>query len=281
MALAGTHPDIEVVSKPEDKAFLPVELFLGDQQHRGREGLCHWIGLKPFLGGRRIAIIDDADHFNDAGANCLLKTLEEPPPGSVLILIGTSPARQLPTIRSRCQLIRFRPLEEATVARLLMSNKLVKDAAEAARLARHSEGSVQRAVDLADEDLWKCRRELLEYLSADALDSVGLAAKIAEFIEAAGKDAPARRARFRQVVSFAADFYRRMVYARSDLPLPADEEISGPLKTAAARFPGDAIVAADCLQRCLDALEQIDRNANQGTLIEAWLDDLAAECAAT
>ena len=278
MALAGTHPDIEVVSKPEDKAFLPLELFLGDQQHRGREGLCHWIGLKPFLGGRRIAIIDDADHFNDAGANCLLKTLEEPPPGSVLILIGTSPARQLPTIRSRCQLIRFRPLEEETVARLLVSNKLVKDAAEAGRLARHSEGSVQQAVDLADEDLWKCRRELLEHLSADALDSVGLAAKIAEFVDAAGKEAPARRARFRQVVTFATDFYRRMVYARSDSPLPADEELSGPLETAAARFPGDAIVAAECLQRCLDALEQIDRNANQGTLIEAWLDDLAAEC---
>ena len=60
------------------------------------------------MGGRRIAIIDDADLLNDAGANCLLKTLEEPPPHSVLILIGTSPARQLPTIRSRCQLIRFR-----------------------------------------------------------------------------------------------------------------------------------------------------------------------------
>jgi DNA polymerase-3 subunit delta' len=278
MALAGTHPDIEVVSKPEDKAFLPVELFLGDLHHRGREGLCHWIGLKPFMGGRRIAIIDDADHFNDAGANCLLKTLEEPPPNSVLILIGTSPARQLPTIRSRCQLIRFRPLSEETVSRLLAANKLAKDPADAARLARRSEGSVQQAVAMADEELWKCRRELLEFLSADRLDSVALAPKITEFVDAAGKEAPARRARFRQVVTFAADFYRRMVYARSNSPLPADEEISGPLETAAAHFPGDAIVAADCLQRCLDALEQIDRNANQGTLIEAWLDDLASEC---
>jgi DNA polymerase III subunit delta' len=280
MVLAGTHPDIEVVSKPEDKAFLPVELFLGDKEHRGREGLCHWIGLKPFMGGRRIAIIDDADHFNDAGANCLLKTLEEPPPESVLILIGTSPARQLPTIRSRCQLIRFQPLEEQTIARLLLANKLVKDPNEAARLARHSEGSVQQAVELADADLWTCRRELLEHLSAELLDSVALAPKIAEFIEAAGKEASARRARFRRVVVFAADFYRRMAYARSDLPLPADPELSGPLETAIARFPGDAMVAAACLERCLDALEQIDRNANQSTLIEAWLDDLAAECMA-
>jgi hypothetical protein len=177
-------------------------------------------------------------------------------------------------------LIRFCPLNEETVARLLVSNELVKDDAEAMRLARFSEGSVQHAVNLADEDLWKCRRELLEHLSADMLDSVALAPKIAEFIDAAGKEASARRARFRQVVSFAADFYHRMVHARSNSPLPAVDEIRGPLETAAARFPGDAIVAAECLQRCLDALEQIDRNANQGTLIEAWLDDLAAESVA-
>jgi DNA polymerase-3 subunit delta' len=278
MALAGTHPDIEVVSKPDEKAFLPVELFLGDLQHRGREGLCHWIGLKPFLGGRRVAIIDDADYFNDAGANCLLKTLEEPPPRSVLILVGTSPARQLPTIRSRCQLIRFGPLDEQTVARLLVAKDLVKDPKEAARLARYGEGSVRQAAEMSDEDLWKFRRDMLEQLSAASLESVELAPKIASFVDAAGKEAPARRARFRQVVGFAADFYRRMVYARSDLPLPADPESRGPLETAAARFPGDAIVAAACLQRCLDALEQIDRNANQSTLIEAWLDDLAAEC---
>ncbi len=68
-----------------------------------REGLCHDIALKPFMGGRKVAIIDDADDLNEEGANCLLKTLEEPPPHSVLILIGTSAERQLPTIRSRAR----------------------------------------------------------------------------------------------------------------------------------------------------------------------------------
>ncbi len=278
MALAGTHPDIEVVAKPQDKATLPVELFLGDREHRGDEGLCHWISLKPFLGGRRIAIIDDAD-FLAAGqgesANCLLKTLEEPPPHSLLILIGTSPARQLPTIRSRCQLIRFLPLPEETVAQLLVSKALVTDKAEAARLARFSEGSLQQAIDLADADLWSCRRTLLEKLSAEVLDSVGLAQTISTFVDEAGKEAPARRARFRQVVAFAAEFYRRLVHARSALPLPSDPELRGPLEAAVQRFGGDAMVAAACLERCLDALGQIDRNANQATLIEAWLDDLA------
>ena len=276
MALAGTHPDIEVVAKPADKAFLPVELFLGDLQHRGREGLCHWIGLKPFLGGRRIAIIDDADFFNDAGANCLLKTLEEPPPQSVLILIGTSPARQLPTIRSRCQLIRFRPLTPESVARLLVGKELVADKAEAGRLARFSEGSLQQAIELADAEIWSCRRTLLEKLSAEALDCGGLAETIATFVENAGKEASLRRARFRQVVVFAADYYRRLVHSRSGLPLPSDPELRSSLEAALQRFRGDAMVAVACLERCLDTLGQIDRNANQSTLIEAWLDDLAA-----
>jgi DNA polymerase III subunit delta' len=280
MALAGTHPDIEVVAKPEDRATLPVRLLIGEDDTRGREGLCHWIALKPYLGGRRIAIIDDADLLaagQGEAANCLLKTLEEPPPQSVLILIGTSPARQLPTIRSRCQLIRFLPLPEETVARLLVSRGLMDDVAEAARLARFSEGSVQQALELADAELWNCRRTLLERLSAEVLDSVGLAQFLVPFIEAAGKEASARRARLRQVVGFAADFYRSLMHLRSDLPLPSDLELRGPLEVALNRFRGDAIVAAACLDRCLETFGHIDRNANQATLIESWLNDLAAE----
>jgi DNA polymerase-3 subunit delta' len=275
MALAGAHPDVEIVSKPDDKAFLPVELFLGDLQHRGREGLCHWIGLKPFMGGRRIAIIDDADFFNEAGANCLLKTLEEPPPQSVLILIGTSPAKQLPTIRSRCQIIRFSPLSEETVARLLVSQGLIADKAEAVRLARFSEGSLQQAIGLADEGLWNCRRTILEKLSADVLDSVGLAQTVWAFVEGAGKEASARRAKLRQLVMFAAEFYRRLLHVGTDLPPPSDPELRGPLEAAAKRRSSDAEVVATCLERCLETLGQIDRNVYLPVVIDAWLDDLA------
>ena len=72
-----------------------------------REGLCHDISLKPYSGRRKVAVIDDADYLNQEGANALLKTLEEPPPKSLLILIGTSEQRQLPTIRSRCRRLRW------------------------------------------------------------------------------------------------------------------------------------------------------------------------------
>src|SRR5262249_49709918 len=115
--------------------------------------------------------------------------------------------------------------------------------------------------------------------SAETLDSVTLAPIVAAFIDDAGKEAPARRSRFRLVVAFAADFYRRLLHVRSDLPLPSEFELLGPLEAAMRRFSGDALVAAACLERCLDALGQIDRNANQATLVETWLDDLAGETA--
>lgn len=108
---AGSHPDFELVRKPEDRSTIPLDAFIGDAGHRMREGLCWRILLRPALSRRKVAIILDADHLSDEAANCLLKTLEEPPDHAIIILVGTSVERQLPTIRSRCQVLRFRPLE--------------------------------------------------------------------------------------------------------------------------------------------------------------------------
>jgi DNA polymerase III subunit delta' len=273
---AGTHPDLDLVAKPEDKSFIPVDFLIGDREHRRREGLCHNIGMKPSLGGRKIAIIDDADYLNAEGANALLKTLEEPPPRSVLILIGTTPAKQLPTIRSRCQLIRFRPLPIETVTALLMSRGFVTEPAEARRLARFSEGSLQRAMELADPDLWSFRNTLYQKLSEATLDSTGLARMVAAFVDEAGKEPSARRARFRQVVAFAAEFFRQLLHAQCGVSVSEDLELRNQVNIAIERGLGDRQPSAARLDRCLDAAAQIGRNANQSTLIECWLDDLAA-----
>jgi DNA polymerase III subunit delta' len=273
---AGTHPDVIRIAKPEGKADIPVELLIGDREHRRQEGLCHDLGLKPLIGGRKIAVIDDADYLNAAGANALLKTLEEPPPRSMLILIGTTPAKQLPTIRSRCQLIRFQPLPIETVATLLVSKRFVADPAEARRLARFSEGSLQRALELADPALWSFRNAFYEKLSEPILDSTGLARTVASFVDEAGKEPSARRARFRQIVAFAAEFYRQLLHAQCGVSVSEDLELRKQVNAAIQRGLGEREPSAERLDRCLDAAAQIDRNANQSTLIECWLDDLSA-----
>jgi DNA polymerase III subunit delta' len=231
--------------------------------------------LKPYMGGRKIAVIDDADYLNAEGANALLKTLEEPPPRSVLILIGTTPGKQLPTIRSRCQLIRFGQLPLETVAQLLVSQGLIGDAAQAQRLARYSEGSIQRAVELSDPELWSFRNTLYGRLSEPVLDSLGLAQTIAAFVEEAGKEASARRARLRQIVGFAAEFYRQLLHAQCGTSLSEDQELRNFVARAIDRGQSDSEASAARLDRCLDTALQIDRNANQTTLVECWMDDLA------
>lgn len=274
---AGTHPDLEILSRPPDKAFIPLELLIGDKEHRMQEGLCHNLSLRPFMGGRKIAIIDDADYLNPEGANCLLKTLEEPPPRSVLILIGTSPARQLPTIRSRCQLVRFCPLDPQVVASLLVTQGIVSDPQQAERLAQLSEGSLQRAKDMSDADLWAFRTRLYESLVNRLADFAPLCKELSVFVDRAGREAPARRQRLRQVVGLATGFYRAVLLTLSGRPAQGDPELAGCINRLLRATKPDPDAVGQCVEHCLDAAEQIDRNANQATLIECWLDQLAGE----
>lgn len=271
---ALTHPDLIVVGKPEDRSFIPVELFIGDREHRMREGLCHDIALKPFRGGRKVAVVDDADYLNQEGANCLLKTLEEPPTGSVLILIGTSEQRQLPTIRSRCQIIRFAPLSDEIVAQLLVAQaELTPPQAEA--IARRAGGSLSGALELADSDFVENQQHLIAQLKQPDFDAVAFAETVGNFVNAAGKEAPPRRARLRQVIGGFADFYRDLMRqdamgGKADSPYPDERPETTPSQSLVP-----AVVAADCLERCLEAHAQVDANANLPTLIPGWIDDLS------
>ena len=270
---AGTHPDLEVVSKPPDKSAIPVALLIGDKEHRMHEGLCHKIALKPFLGGRKVAIIDDADDLNQEGANCLLKTLEEPPPRSVLILIGTSADRQLPTIRSRAQLVRFQPLAEEIVAQLLLERKIVSNPSEARRLAAHSGGSVRRAAELADSDLWTFRRDFLQAWLPNRLRACRWPSKSPSSSKPPARR-PHRAARMRLAAGFAVEFFRALVRRLNGSADGADAELAALVARAeSSGWSEPAAVAA--VERSLEALSQIDRNANQSILTESWLDDLA------
>ncbi len=273
--IARTHPDLLIIEKPADKSFIPLDAFVGDKEHRMREGLCHDIALKPFMGGRRVAIVDDADYLNEEGANALLKTLEEPPPRSVLILIGNSTDRQLPTIRSRCQVVRFRPLDRDYLAGILESDGTVADASQAQRLASMADGSVARAVALADEELWTFRERLLSALAAPAVPSVMLTQACCEFVDAAGKEAALRRARTRQIMTFAADFYRQVLRVQNGLEADGDAPLVRTVEKHQQVATTSPDATAACIERTLAAVGHVDRNAHQATSIGCWLDDLA------
>jgi DNA polymerase-3 subunit delta' len=272
---AGTHPDFTVIQKPADRATIPVELFVGDREERMQAGLCHAISLKPFRGGRKIAVIDDADYLNVEGANCLLKTLEEPPPRSLLILIGTSEQKQLPTIRSRCQTVRFRPFATEELAQLIVAQGIVESPAEASTLAELANGSLQRARDLADGELRDFRIKLLKELPPASWATLALAKELVKCVEGAGKEAAAKRGRFRLLIGFATDFYEQLMNGLVGAPMAGDKPLRAAVQAGLRAWPGTAETAADCLDTCLTMEGYIDQNANLGTLAECWLDELS------
>ena len=124
--------------------------------------------FRPFEGRARVFLVDDADKLNDQSANALLKTLEEPPPTSHIILITSRPAMLLPTVRSRCQAIRFSPLTTTEIEQHLLKNKLATPA-EAGLRARVGNGSLGRALE-GDLKSFKERRDaMLQVLTALAI----------------------------------------------------------------------------------------------------------------
>lgn len=266
---AGSHPDIDVVRKPEDRSTIPLELLIGDDEHRMRQGLCWRILLKPALAPRKIAVIMDADHFSDEAANCLLKTLEEPPDGAAIILVGTALERQLPTIRSRCQVIRFAPLSAATVGSILEREAVAAgtpvDRATLDRVAAAAEGSLARARLLLDPDVTAFRSRLFDLLATRPLRGVDLSRETLAFVEAAGKEAPPRRARLRLVLDATLDVLRHA--ARLATGGAVNDALLG---KAASAWSGDVDAATAAIDRTLDAADAVDRNANLGVLIDAW-----------
>jgi len=104
---------------------------------------------KPLEGGRRACIIDSADGLNDAAANALLKTLEEPPDETHLFLITSRPHQLLPTILSRCQWVKFKPLSRAHIVQILRTVHSLEEE-PASFYASLAGGSVGQALILSN-----------------------------------------------------------------------------------------------------------------------------------
>jgi DNA polymerase-3 subunit delta' len=258
---AGTHPDLIIAGKPVDKQEFPIKLM--------RE-LVEQLGYKPARGRRRITIIDDANDFNEESANCFLKTLEEPPPGSLLILIGTDAAFQLPTIRSRCQVIPFGTLPDVVVEERLRDSGLA-EASQMKNIIRMAGGSPGQAMALADPALWPVRRQMLETLSHPKPDAPALAKAWMECIEAVGKDSALQRPRALQLVRLAIDLFRLALASALGHAAPADDPVEATLiQKMAERLGADGLI--DRIDRLVETEMHIDRRVQLVLAVEAAVD---------
>lgn len=162
----GNHPDVRIAGMASQAAAK------GEEGGRARDlkidTIREWqadINLKPYEGQRRVFILHDAERMSEAAANAMLKTLEEPPPYATLVLIANTAGDLLPTIVSRCQPIKLRPVGRAQLSEALQARGL--PAGDAKLLAAWSQGRPGWALRMVEspEDL-AARQSLLDELAA-------------------------------------------------------------------------------------------------------------------
>lgn len=145
---AGAHPDYAELA-PLEKDGVTARNISVDQVR----GLSRLLQSAPSLSNRRIVVIDSADDLERGAANALLKTLEEPPADMLFLLVSHAPGRLLPTIRSRCRTLRFDPLPDDAMHRVLQGTDPSLSASEIEALVRAGEGSPGRALRYAGLNL--------------------------------------------------------------------------------------------------------------------------------
>ena len=139
------HPDLMVVDRTDSDGKVRREILVEEVRR-----LNEFFSKSPASAPYRVAIVDAADDLNRNAANALLKTLEEPPPRGVILLVCHAPGRLIRTIRSRCRTLKLAPLPEAAVADFV-ARRTDADPEQALRLARMSGGAPGRALALASE----------------------------------------------------------------------------------------------------------------------------------
>ena len=254
------HPDVGMVVAP--KRILLVE------QMRLIEREANY---RPYEGKARVFLIEEADKLNEASANALLKVLEEPPHTSHIILLTSRPAMLLPTIRSRCQMVRFSPVSTEEIESYLLKNKIAT-AADARIRARVARGSLGRAIADEFEDYVDQRKAMLAVLKALALndDRVQLLRSAEEFNDARHKDE--YESRLDILEALIRDAWLLALNAPAEGVI--NEDLLSELRKISAHL--DSRRPADWISQIEEMREQLVVNINRKAATDALLLTMAA-----
>ena len=258
----GAHPDVLILEPDEGHVRIRV------RQIRAFE---HEIALKPYEAERKVAIVEGADRMEAEAANALLKTLEEPPEGTVLLLTAADAAQVMPTIASRCQEVALRPVPSDEIERALVDRGAEPERAVLlGRLAGGRPGWALRA--LGDPTLLETRTQQLDLLE----ELMGSAAAGRLAAAQVYSDSAAGRAAALAALSTWQTWWRDALLVREgceELVVNVDRlGALGRVRAAAAECFG-------AVRRIQEAREQIDGNANVRLAVESLLLDLPEDAA--
>ena len=248
----NNHPDIHLLNA--DDSSIKIDQIRALQQE---------LSLRPLEGSYKICLIDGAEYFTIGAANALLKTLEEPQPGTLIILLTNRPEKLLPTIRSRCQHLPFSRLPKQQLAAIL-KQKLDLNDTEATVLAALSEGSFKKALGPNRELFLEKRGKLIQSLSALSAGSTIPTFSFADELDM-------EKEILLDILDIFQSFYRDLLLLKHDRPL--DELVNLDLIETLHRQKKTVTTASLLLK--LKALESarfhLQRNVNRRLALEVML----------
>ncbi len=251
------HPDIHLLTA--DGAAIKIAQIRSLQQE---------LSLRPLESHYKICLIDGAEHFTNGAANALLKTLEEPQPGTIMILLTNHPEKLLPTIRSRCQRLPFSRLPKQQLA-IMLAQKLELDDTTATVLAALSEGSFKKALGSNRDLFLEKRPKLIQSLSALSAGSTIPTFSFADELEM-------EKETLTDILDIFQSFYRDILLLKHNRP---EEELVNLDLLEVLRHQNDLTTSASLLVK-LKALDSarfhLQRNVNRRLALEVMLMRIAA-----
>jgi len=286
------HPDYHLIEKElrpftvddkgkEAKQDLPISVI--------REFLIDKAPLRPLMSDCTVYVIREAERLNASSQNALLKLLEEPPKHCCIILLCSRADRLLPTTQSRCQIVRFGPVDESHVVAALTNRGI--DMTQAQYWARLSEGSMGAAIAWAtlapkNTTSYEIKRQLVDSLAKLKLeDSLDLAAWMgdaasrltqawSELETNTSKTDLARRAAKGLLRMAAAVFTDAMKLHMKNQPILINADQSDPINTIARRF--DPEQSARVIAKLFESIRWVEASVNEKLIFEEFLLNLAS-----
>jgi len=249
-----------------------------------REFLVEKVSAKPTVSPRKVFVVSEAERLNNSSQNCLLKVLEEPPKYCCIVLLCTRLERLLPTTRSRCQTIRFGPVDRQRIIEKLKEMDLGTDQARYfAALAQGSLGTARRwaELELADAKLYETKNELVNSLAGCELaDALNLAERfVVESKRIAGiwsgvekntsKTDVGRKATKTLIRMIILALHDAMMLNATATQKTAEYDQREQIEKLAARF--DAEHAAEKIADCYRMLHWIESNVSEKLIFERLL----------
>jgi DNA polymerase-3 subunit delta' len=249
---AGNHPDLHLLQPLPDKRDISIEQVRELQQ---------MLSLRPFEAKRKACLIDPAERMSIGAANSLLKTLEEPPGDSLLILLTSQADLLLPTVRSRCQHLRFAPLGIDDLTTLLIRQGMTLD--NATMLAPLADGSLEVARNLEGEDASASRQVLLDALRQVRHQQVATVFDTSERL-AGGRNETLEL--FAQLISLLRDMLLLRTAASDRI---ANVSLLGRLHEEADRFLPSRLM--ESLELAIETRRAIQGNVNPKLALDRYL----------